>query len=94
MELSQLTVFAAVAKHKSFSDAGRRLYISHSTASRAVSALEKELGVKLVERRCNSVVALTAAGEVLAAGASALLSAADELNAAVRAAAAGEQSEK
>jgi len=64
MELEQLRIFAAVAKYKSFSEAARRLYISHSTTSRAVSALEKELGVWLLERD-NHVTALTAAGEVL-----------------------------
>ena len=64
MELEQLRIFAAVAKYKSFSEAARRLYISHSTTSRTVSALEKELGVWLLERD-NHVTALTAAGEVL-----------------------------
>jgi len=53
-----------VAKYKSFSEAARKLYISHSTTSRAVSALEKELGVKLVERD-NHVSALTPAGQVM-----------------------------
>jgi len=86
MELSQLAIFVTAAKYKSFSEAGRRLYISHSTASRAVSALEKELGVKLVKRGSNSVLDLTPAGETLADGASALLAAADELKSAVRAA--------
>ena len=64
MELEQLRIFAAVAKYKSFSEAARRLYISHSTTSRAVSALEKELGVWLLERD-NHVTALTRPGEVL-----------------------------
>lgn len=76
MELSQLTVFTAVAKHRSFSEAARRLYISHSSASRAVSALEKELGVRLVERD-NHVTSLTAAGQVLLEEAEKLLEAAE-----------------
>ena len=72
MELEQLRIFAAVARYKSFSEAARRLYISHSTTSRAVSALEKELDVRLMERD-NHVIALTAAGKALAEEAAALL---------------------
>ena len=72
MELEQLRIFAAVAKYKSFSEAARRLYISHSTTSRAVSALEKELDVCLIERD-NHVIALTAAGKALTEEAAALL---------------------
>ena len=43
MELEQLRVFAAVADEGSFTGAARRLYISHSTVSRTVTALEEEL---------------------------------------------------
>lgn len=64
MELRQLEIFAAVAKYKSFSEAARRLYISHSTTCRTVSALEEELGVQLVVRD-NRVTGLTVAGERL-----------------------------
>lgn len=72
MELEQLRIFAAVAKYKSFSEAARRLYISHSTTSRAVSALEKELEVRLMERD-NHVIALTRPGELLLEEAAKLL---------------------
>lgn len=64
MELAQLEMFAAVARAKSYSEAARQLYISHSTLSRAVSALEDELGVKLLVRG-NRVEELTPAGSVL-----------------------------
>lgn len=67
MELEQLKIFAAVARSGSFTKAARQLYISHSTTSRAVSALEEELGVKLVERD-NRVLGLTHAGEKLLCG--------------------------
>lgn len=77
MESEQLRIFAAVAKYKSFSEAARKLYISHSTTSRAVSALEKELGVKLMERD-NHVSALTPAGQVMLEEAEKLLKAMDE----------------
>ena len=64
MELEQLRIFAAVAEAKSFSAAARALFVSHSTTSRAVAALEEELGVRLLERD-NRVLRLTAAGEAL-----------------------------
>lgn len=57
-------MFATVARAKSYSEAARQLYISHSTLSRAVSALEEELGVKLLVRS-NRVEELTPAGLVL-----------------------------
>ena len=46
MELRQLAIFAAAAREKSYSTAARKLFISHSTVSRAVTALEAELGVR------------------------------------------------
>ena len=64
MDLEQLDMFIAVAEKKSFTAAARSLYISHSTVSRAVTALEQELGVKLIERD-NHVAGLTAAGEIM-----------------------------
>ena len=86
MELEQLRVFAAVADEGSFTGAARRLYISHSTDSRTITALEEELGVRLVERD-NRFIALTKAGETLREEAEQLLSAADTAAARVRAAA-------
>lgn len=86
MELEQLRVFAAVADEGSFTGAARRLYISHSTVSRTVTALEEELGVRLVERD-NRFIALTKAGETLREEAEQLLSAADTAADRVRAAA-------
>lgn len=74
MELEQLRVFAAVADEGSFTGAARRLYISHSTVSRTVTALEEELGVRLVERD-NRFIALTKAGAVLREEAESLLDA-------------------
>lgn len=86
MELEQLRVFAAVADEGSFTGAARRLYISHSTVSRTITALEEELGVRLVERD-NRFIALTKEGETLREEAEQLLSAADTAAARVRAAA-------
>ncbi len=89
MELEKLRIFLAVAETGSFSLGARRLYISHSTTSRAVSALEEELGVALL-RRDNRVLGLTPAGERLCAEAAALLE--QERRARERVRAAGEES--
>ena len=78
MELEQLRMFVSAAESGSFSAAGRELYTSHSTVSRAVSALEKELGVRLISRS-NRVLGLTAAGELLLEEARELLGKADGL---------------
>lgn len=77
MELEQLRIFSAVARYGGFSAAARKLYISHSTTSRAVAALEAELGVRLFERSSHEV-SLTAAGKVLLDEAGALLRAAED----------------
>ena len=77
MELEKLRIFLSVAESGSFSRSARALYISHSTTSRAVSALEEELGVHLLERS-NRVLGLTPAGRQLAAEAVALLQQAEE----------------
>ena len=77
MELEQLRMFVSAAR-SGFSAAGRSLYTSRSTVSRTVSALEKELGVKLISRS-NRQLALTGAGELLLEEGAELLSAADRL---------------
>ena len=78
MELTDLRIFLAAARCRSFSRAGRELYVSHSTVSRTVSALEKELGVCLMERN-NRVLGLTPAGETLARECEHILSLTDSL---------------
>ena len=50
MNISQLEILAAIARHGSFSDAALRLDISQSAASRAIASLEAELGVPLLVR--------------------------------------------
>ncbi len=72
MDPEKLRIFLAVAECRSFSQAAKRLYISHSTTSRAVAALEEELGVRLL-RRGNRILGLTAAGETLRGEAQRLL---------------------
>jgi len=78
MELEQIRAFCAVAETQSFTRAAEKLYVSHSTISRAVSALEDELGVRLLSRT-NKVLGLTPEGEKLFSGGLGLLEAADAL---------------
>lgn len=78
MELEQLRAFLEVARTKSFTAAGHNLFVSHSTVSRAVSSLEAELGVSLLDRS-NRVLGLTDAGKCLSARAPELLALADDI---------------
>ncbi|MBR0352440.1 MAG: LysR family transcriptional regulator [Oscillospiraceae bacterium] len=78
MELEQLRIFIAVAEHGSYSAAAKDLFVSHSTTSRAVSALENELGVTLFDRK-NRILGLTQAGESLLRDARELLENAAQL---------------
>lgn len=82
MELEQLRIFAAVAEAQSFSAAARALFVSHSTTSRAVSSLEQELGVALLNRQ-GRIVRPTPAGAELLKRAENLLLAAEEAKAAM-----------
>jgi len=56
------TIFAAVAERASFASAARRLNRAPASVTRAVAALEAELGVSLLNRNTRTV-ALTEAGE-------------------------------
>ncbi|MBI5441407.1 MAG: LysR family transcriptional regulator [Deltaproteobacteria bacterium] len=64
MNLKQLEVFLAVVEHGSFSAGARESYVTQSTVSQHVAALEEELGVRLLERSRNGI-ALTEAGKIL-----------------------------
>src|SRR5579863_5667081 len=59
--LAALEAFARVAETRSFSQAARRLRVSKSAVSRCVSALESELGARLIQRTTRSLN-LTEAG--------------------------------
>jgi DNA-binding transcriptional LysR family regulator len=64
MELdARLRAYSAFVRRKSFSDAANELRISQPAVSKHIADLERELGVKLIERRTRS---LTEAGEYLA----------------------------
>ena len=62
--LLNMSVFACVVDAKSFSAAAQKLDISKSLVSRRVSALERSLGVKLLNRTTRRLT-LTEAGEVV-----------------------------
>ncbi|MFT3921801.1 MAG: LysR family transcriptional regulator [Myxococcales bacterium] len=64
-------ILEATARTRSFQSAAQSLGIATSTVSRRVAALERRLGVRLVERRPHGVV-LTSSGRLLAGAASSM----------------------
>jgi DNA-binding transcriptional LysR family regulator len=65
MDIHDLRVFAAVARHLHYTRAARDLGLSQPAVSARIAVLEKDLGVRLLQRAGRGM-ALTAAGEVLA----------------------------
>jgi DNA-binding transcriptional LysR family regulator len=63
--LGALRCFETAARHESFTLAAQELHLTHGAVSRAVRAIEDELGIALFERR-NRRVFLTEAGRRLA----------------------------
>lgn len=72
-----MSIFATVARHRSFRAAARELGISVSAVSHAVSGLEAGLGVRLLARSTRSV-AVTEAGQRLLEGLAPALTAIEE----------------
>ncbi len=64
MNLKQLEVFLAVAESGSFSRGAEATFITQSTVSQHISALESECGVKLLDRTGKGAM-LTEAGKLL-----------------------------
>lgn len=64
MHWDDARIFLAVAREGSFSGAAKRLGVQHSTVSRRIRSLEKNLATPLVERKASGYV-LTEAGEEL-----------------------------
>lgn len=79
----RLTEFAAVASAQSISSAARALGIQRASLSRRISALEAELGVRLLHRSTSRLV-LTPAGEELSRRAGRLVAEMEEAWSAVR----------
>ena len=63
MEVRQIQYFLSIVETGSFSEAANEYYISQSSLSKKIIALEKELGVPLFDRSKRKVF-LTVAGEV------------------------------
>jgi DNA-binding transcriptional LysR family regulator len=72
MNLEQLRSFRAVAERGGFSRAATALFLSQSTVSMQIAALERELGVPLFERLGRRIVLTDAGREFLDYTASAL----------------------
>lgn len=68
-----------MAETGNISAAARKLFVSHSTVSRAVSALEKELGCELVTRISNNTLGITQSGRILEQEAKIIIKTMDEL---------------
>ena len=83
MELRQLRYFVTLAEELHFGRAAEREHIVQSALSQQVQRLERELGVRLVERSTHHV-ALTAAGVVFLVEARQILAHADRAAAAAR----------
>ena len=63
MLLKQIEYYLAVVDCSSFSEAAEKCFISQSAVSQQIKALEKELGVELLERH-NRTFTLTESGKV------------------------------
>src|ERR1700719_823184 len=66
LQLAELTAFAAVAEHRSFTKAAAQVGIALPTMSQTIRSLEERLGMRMFNRTTRSV-ALTEAGDRLLA---------------------------
>lgn len=82
-DLRQLRYFVAVAEDLNFTRAAERLHMAQPPLSAAISQLEEQLGVALLQRTTRQVQ-LTLAGELLLRRGRELLAHADEVFSAVR----------
>ena len=64
-DLNAMALFARVLQHGSFSEASRRLRVPVSSVSRKISDLERQLGVRLLERTTRAVKATEAGNDLL-----------------------------
>ncbi len=92
MEFRHLRYFQAVAEELSFSRAARRLHIAQPALSRAVQDLERQVGVRLIDRNRRGV-RLLPAGKILLQEAGLILERMEESLRRVRRTSAGEEGE-
>jgi DNA-binding transcriptional LysR family regulator len=90
IETRMFSYFVALAEERHFAHAALRLGISPATLSRQINELESRLGVKLLERKGNRQVVVTAAGQRFLDSAREVLRRIDEIPAIARQAARGE----
>lgn len=64
MNFIQIEYFLALCEYKNYSETARRLYVSQSTISKQISALENDLGFKLFERSSGNLL-LTMQGAIM-----------------------------
>lgn len=63
INLKQLEAFVTTAEYSSFTKAAEELFLTQSTVSSHISALEKTLGVRLIQRSARQRVTLSKEGE-------------------------------
>lgn len=63
INLKQLEAFVTTAEYSSFTKAAEELFLTQSTVSSHISALEKALDVRLIQRSARQRVSLTKEGE-------------------------------
>ena len=63
INLKQLEAFVATAEYRSFTKAAEAMYVTQSTISAHISALEQILGFRLIQRGARQRVALTEEGQ-------------------------------
>lgn len=79
MRLDQLNYIYQVSKYGSINETAKQLYISQSTISTAISALENELGVQIFNRSKHGV-RLTEAGQAIVDNAAAIFEHVENIN--------------
>ena len=65
INLKQLEAFVATAEFSSFTKASEELFLTQSTVSSHISALESTLGIRLIQRSARQRVTLTKEGELV-----------------------------
>ena len=65
INLKQLEAFVATAEFSSFTKAAEIMFLTQSTVSSHISALENTLGVRLIQRSARQRVSLTKEGELV-----------------------------
>ena len=65
INLKQLEAFVTTAEYSSFTKAAEELFLTQSTVSSHISALEKILNVRLIQRSARQRVSLTKEGELV-----------------------------